>query len=237
MELCIGKHSFFFCVFFSKILLKSFVKKSVVLRKYFSKVYSLRNRLLCHVSCLNLRSIMLQIGFTASLFTCFGERKASIILIILLFFVLIEIFCQNQKIPFQEKTEISVIYQQDSKDCGAVYVGETKKTLNIRTNEHISAVKSASQRSHTAEHCWKYNHDFDWNNKRELDFEKKWKTRIIKEAIYSEENKHCINGISFKLPAIWKLIPQKNTKLQLPKIHRYQIQVQICPQRKPTNQQ
>ena len=153
---------------------------------------------------------MLQIGFTASLFTCFGERKASIILIILLFSVLIEIFCQNQKIPFQGKTEISVIYQQDSKDCEAVYVGETKRTLNIRTNEHISAVKSASQRSHTAEHCWKYNHDFDWNNKRELDFEKKWKTRIIKEAIYSEENKHRINGISFKLPAIWKLILQKN---------------------------
>ena len=48
----------------------------------------------------------------------------------------------------------------------------------------------SSQRSHTAEHCWKYNHDFDWNNKRVLDFEKNWKTRIIKEAIYSEENKH-----------------------------------------------
>ena len=71
----------------------------------------------------------------------------------------------------------------------------------MRTNEHISAIKSASQRSHTAEHCWKYNHDSDWNNKRVLDFEMNWKTRIIKEAIYSEENKHHINGISFKLPA------------------------------------
>ena len=96
----------------------------------------------------------------------------------------------------------NIICQLDCKDCEAVYVGETKRTLNVRTNEHISAVKSASQRSHTAEHCWKYNHDFDWNNKRVLDFEMNWKTRIIKEVIYSEENKHHINGISFKLPAI-----------------------------------
>ena len=43
-----------------------------------------------------------------------------------------------------------------------------------------------------------------------LDFEKNWKTKTIKEAMYSEENKHHINGISFKLPAIWKPILQKN---------------------------
>ena len=88
------------------------------------------------------------------------------------------------KDPIPKEDRNNVIYQLDCKDFEAVYVGETKRTLNIRTNEHISAVKSASQRSHTAEHCWKYNHDFDWNNKRVLDFEKNWKTRKIKEAIY-----------------------------------------------------
>ena len=41
-------------------------------------------------------------------------------------------------------------------------------------------------------------------------FENNWKTRTIKEAIYSEENKHRISRISFKLPAIWKRIVQKN---------------------------
>ena len=114
------------------------------------------------------------------------------------------------KDPILKEDRNNVIYQLDCKDCEAVYVGETKRTLNIRTKEHISAVKSASQRSHTAKHCWKYNHDFDWNNKRVLDFETNWKTRIIKEAIYSEENKHHIIGVSFKLPAIWKPILQKN---------------------------
>ena len=85
-------------------------------------------------------------------------------------------------------------------------MGETKRTLNIRAEEHITAIKSASKESHTAEHCWKYNHDFDWEHKKVLDFEKNWKTRTIKESIYSEENEHHINGISFKLPNIWEPI-------------------------------
>ena len=85
-------------------------------------------------------------------------------------------------------------------------MGETKRTLNIRAEELIKAIKSASERSHTAEHCSKYNHDFEWEQKKVLDFEKNWKTRTIKETIYSEGNEHHINRISFKLPYIWKPI-------------------------------
>ena len=55
----------------------------------------------------------------------------------------------------------NAVYQLNRKDCEAVYVGETKRTLNIRAEEHITAIRSASKRSHTPEHCWKYNHDFD----------------------------------------------------------------------------
>ena len=110
------------------------------------------------------------------------------------------------KDPIPKEDRNNAIYQLDCKDCEAVYVGETKRTLNIRDEEHITAIKSASKKSHTAEHCWKYNHDFDWKHKKVLDFEKNWKTRTIKELIYSEENEHHINGISFKLPNIWKPI-------------------------------
>ena len=73
-------------------------------------------------------------------------------------------------------------------------MGETKQTLNIRAEEHITDIKSASKKSHTAEHCWKYNREFDWEHKKVLDFEKNWKTRTMKESIYSEENEHHING-------------------------------------------
>ena len=118
----------------------------------------------------------------------------------------------SERTPYQRKTRASnnAAYQLNCKDCEALYVGETKPTLNIRAKEHITAMKSASKRSHTAEHCWKYNNDFDWERKKVLDFEKNWKTRIIKEAIYSEENEYHINGISFKLPNILKRILQES---------------------------
>ena len=116
------------------------------------------------------------------------------------------------KNPIPKEDKNNVIYQLDSKDCEAVYIGETKRTLNIRTNWHISAVKSAGQRSHTAEHCWKYKHDFDWNNKRALDFKKDWKTRIIMEAIYSEENKHHFNGIIIPIACHLETNTSKKTK-------------------------
>ena len=106
------------------------------------------------------------------------------------------------KDPIPKADRDNAVHQLNCKDCKAVYVGETKRTLNIRAEEHITAIKSASKRSHTADHCCKYNHDFDWEHKKVMDFEKTWKTRTIKEAIYSEENEHPINGISFKLPNI-----------------------------------
>ena len=111
-------------------------------------------------------------------------------------------------IPKEDRN--NAVYQLNCKDCEAAYVGETKRTLNIRADENIKAIKSARKKSHTAEHCWKYNHDFDW---KVLDFEKNWKTRTIKESIYSEENDHHINGIYFKLPNIWKpILPDSKAK-------------------------
>ena len=77
------------------------------------------------------------------------------------------------KDPIQKEGRNNAVYQLNCKDCEAVYVGETKRTLNIRAEEQITVIKSASKRSHTAEHCWKYNHDFDWEHKKVLDFEKK----------------------------------------------------------------
>ena len=85
-------------------------------------------------------------------------------------------------------------------------------------------------RSHTAEHCWKYNPAFDWEHKKVLDFEKNWKTRTIKEAICSEENEHHINGTSFKLPNIlnkyYEKAKQRNQqpKIQPPKLQHRQTE-------------
>ena len=74
------------------------------------------------------------------------------------------------KDPIRKEDRNIVVYQLNCNDCEAVYVGETKRTLNITAEEYITAIKSASKRSHTAENCWKYNHDFDWEHKKVLDF-------------------------------------------------------------------
>ena len=65
------------------------------------------------------------------------------------------------KDPIRKEDRNNAVYQLNCKDCEAVYIGETKRTLNIRVEEHITTIKSASKKSHTAEHCWKYSHDFD----------------------------------------------------------------------------
>ena len=117
------------------------------------------------------------------------------------------------KDPIPKEDRSNAVYQLNCKDCEAVYVEETKQTGNIRAEEHITVIKSASKRSHTAEHCWNYNQDFDWEHKKVLDFEKNWKTKPIKEVIFLEENEHHINGISFQLPNIWKpILPESKAK-------------------------
>ena len=60
-----------------------------------------------------------------------------------------------------------------------------------------------TRRYETAGHCWKYNHDFDWENKKILDYEANTTRRKTKETIHSLSNNNHINGISYRLPRIW----------------------------------
>ena len=116
-------------------------------------------------------------------------------------------------------------------------MGETKRTLNI------TAIKFASKRSHTAEHCWKYNHDFDWEHKKVLDYEKNWKTRW-----QSTQKKTSI--ISMEYPSNYQIFGNQHyektkQRKQPPKLQHHQtestkahqqIWFDIGPQTKSTNQ-
>ena len=119
-------------------------------------------------------------------------------------------------IPKEDRN--NVVYQLNCKDREAFYVGEAKRTLNIRAEEHITAIKSASKKSYTAEHCWKYNHDFDWKHKKVLDFEKNWKTRTIKDSIISME--YPLNCQIFKNQYYGKAKQRK----QPPKLQHHQTE-------------
>ena len=65
------------------------------------------------------------------------------------------------------------------------------------TKEHTRVVRAADTRRYEiADHCWKYNHDFDWENKKIMDYEANTTRRKIKETVHSLSNNNHINGIS-----------------------------------------
>ena len=75
---------------------------------------------------------------------------------------------------------------------------------NCSRMQHISAVRKADTRQYeTADHVWKFNHDFNWRENKILGHELNTTTRKIKETIHSIKTENCINGISYKLPDIW----------------------------------
>ena len=105
-------------------------------------------------------------------------------------------------VPSEQRNNI--VYKYDCKDYEAVYFGESKRTIAQRNKEHTRAVRAADTRRYeTADHCWKYNHDFDWENKKIMVYETNTTTRKIKETIDSLNNNNYINGISYRLPHIW----------------------------------
>ena len=86
-------------------------------------------------------------------------------------------------VPSEQRNNI--VYKYDCRDGEAVYFGESKRPLAERTKEHTRAVRAADTRRYeTADHCWKYNHDFDWENKKIMDYEANTTTRKIKETIH-----------------------------------------------------
>ena len=76
--------------------------------------------------------------------------------------------------------------------------------LQGELKEHTGAVRVADTRRYeTTDHCWKYSHDFDWEDKKIMDYEAKPTTRKIKGTIHSLSNNNHINGISYRLPHNW----------------------------------
>ena len=68
----------------------------------------------------------------------------------------------HAKDPVPSEQRNNIVNQYDFNDCEAVCFGESKRTLAERTKAHTRAVRAADTRRYeTADHSWKYNHDFD----------------------------------------------------------------------------
>ena len=95
----------------------------------------------------------------------------------------------HAKDPVPSEQRNNIVYKYDCKDCEAVYFGESKRTLAERTKEHTRAVRAADTRRYeTADYCWKYNYDFDWENKKIMDYETNTTTRKINASCPGAQN-------------------------------------------------
>jgi len=88
----------------------------------------------------------------------------------------------------------NVIYKICCRDCDASYVGQTKRKLKTRINEHSKNIKLDPQKhSVISDHILELDHSFDWENAKILDFEPFYYKRLISEMIHIREQKNGLN--------------------------------------------
>jgi len=89
----------------------------------------------------------------------------------------------------------NVIYKINCLDCDASYVGQTKRTLNTRVNEHRNhARRNTTQNSVITDHRSNFRHEFNWDNVKILDEEMNYNKRLISEMIFIKKQKQGLNA-------------------------------------------
>jgi len=88
----------------------------------------------------------------------------------------------------------NVVYKLECKNCDVAYIGQTKRRLHTRINEHRNDInKINSNQSVVTEHRLGNNHEFNWDNPIILDKDKLYYRRLISEMIYIKSHNNSIN--------------------------------------------
>jgi len=81
-------------------------------------------------------------------------------------------------------------------NCNASYVGQTKRQLKTRINEHVKNITlDESKHSVITKHILDKNHTMDWQNAKILDYENNYFKRLISEMIYIKTQDNGLNSI------------------------------------------
>ena len=98
----------------------------------------------------------------------------------------------------------SIVYKIDCSNCEAVYIGEFKRSLKSRLDEHKRFVRNFDcEKNEITKHCWEADHNLSWDQKKVIDKESRLIPRRIKETIHFLKNPNQINKISYMFPEIW----------------------------------
>jgi len=86
----------------------------------------------------------------------------------------------------------NVVYKLRCAQCDASYVGQTRRLLKTRIDEHQSHIrKNTNQSSVITKHH--FSHDFDWDNVEISDEEIHFNKRIIFEMIHIKKQSYSLN--------------------------------------------
>ena len=93
-----------------------------------------------------------------------------------------------------EKNDCSnIVYKVDCKNCPSSYVGQSRRKLLYRVNEHTRDVKKLSKNSSLATHVNNTNHTIDFENIKIIDSEKSYKKRLFSEMLNIQFSDHTLN--------------------------------------------
>ncbi|XP_018375985.1 PREDICTED: uncharacterized protein LOC108769469 [Trachymyrmex cornetzi] len=94
-------------------------------------------------------------------------------------------FIKTHKDPVPNMSKKNAVYKIKCNNCDASYVGQTKRTVKTRINEHRNDIrKNINNHSVITEHRLNYNHDFDWDNIEIMDNERFLFKRRISEMVH-----------------------------------------------------
>ena len=92
------------------------------------------------------------------------------------------------------ENETELVYQIECGDCDAVYIGQTKRHLSTRVNEHKKDItKHPSNHSVVSKHRMQLGHNFKWEETNIIHKEKNIKKREIAEMLLIKKHPNAIN--------------------------------------------
>ena len=85
----------------------------------------------------------------------------------------------------------------DCSNCQAVYIGESKRSLKLRSGEHKRSIRNCDcDKNEITKDCWEADHNVNWDQKKVIDGKSRLIPGKIKETIHFLKNPNHTNKIS-----------------------------------------
>ena len=108
------------------------------------------------------------------------------------------------KDPLPDMERSNVVYRIPCAECPATYVGESKRKLCKKIDEHKRALRMCDfNASAIAEHAWNAGHHVDWSGVTILDLDQNLHRRLTLEACHIRMQPSPVNRDRGSLPTVY----------------------------------